>query len=297
MEIKLTASEFLKDQIENIKNLWIKAIISKNIVPLAVDVSNYDEGITILSNELCGPNDIRLSRELYPRFYDKREDLLTIFHEYFSPSSILNQEALFRAGILPTCAYVGEYALWHRKDYDNKTSLFPMVSNIRLPDINPQTNFFENGMCYKRVERGCNNIVTIGGWLSYYMSMESESISDTTFILSILETLSPGILTDVEKMELYVKCHESFFLENRDYIYKKTKVNQDKMVEYINGPKFKFTNDTLKTLMHVNKILSDTRESFFLPLTNEQQEIVNGTIEEANELYTNVENFLAQIQQ
>ncbi len=296
MQNNKTIEGFLNDQIANIKNLWHNAITLNHIVP--IDVNNYDECIAILSNELCGPNDIRLARELYPIHYDKRQDLLAIFNKYFSPLSILNQEILFKANILPTCAYVGEYALWHRKDYDNMTSIFPTIQDICLPEIDQETNFFEeNDVCYRRVSRGCNDISTIDSWLTYYMQPETQHITDTSFILSLLDTLSPGILSDVEKMEQYVKCYESFFVENRDSIYKNSKITQDKMVEYINGPKFNFTNNTLEHLKYLNEKLAEIHALFFLPLTSEQQEIVNETFAESIDLYTKVENGIIHVQQ
>ncbi len=288
----------LEDKIWTIKTLWEKAILEKHIIPI-IGV-NFVDGIEILSKELCGPNDIRLCKDLYPMFYEETKDLLKIFREYFAPSSNLNQTLLLNAGIFPTCAYVGEYALWHRKDLNNNTSIFPQRRDHVLPQINPQTNFFEAfSSCNRRISRACNEIATFDGWLSYFAATDDTSSSiDSYSFLGTLKNLSEGILSEEEKMSQYVKCYELVLLENKGNIYRKYRIKgDDTIITFLNGPKFDYTIGTqlLENLNHGIKRLAVVSKLFFNPLTDEQQQIVNETLAEPTMLIKEVELALLSI--
>lgn len=296
-----------------IKKNWEKAIAMEYVLPH--DVYNYEDGIELLSNELCGPNDIRLVKKLdlhnYPIAISLPNGekttlvpirsgenlskvssftLFDIFQKYFSFSVKANSYELFSVGIIPTCAYVAEFVFFHHKDIADGTNLLPILSRHILPQLNPQTNFLEYNSCgNRRIVRACDKVITLNEWINYYTaSCDTIGTVNVDSMLDALKYLPEEFLSPREKMNQLVECHGLILFELKKMILKQYNIrNMPENAIDILLEKPQFLNNTVRNLTFFRCAfdkLVDTRALFFNQLTDEQNKNVESTIAETKNI-------------
>ena len=282
-------------EVSKVKAIWLLAIDKGILIPLTGVV--VEDCITTLSNELCGLNDTRLYNSKYPERHTGRKDLSSIFVKYFQLVKLTRDE-LFQAGILPTCAYVGEFAMWHKRDMDSGSfdgsHIFPKVSNHVLPQIDPETRLPLYGVgCNRRIARACECVTLLDTWLEYYAcGGDTSSIISAQSIIDTLTILPKGYFTDAEKTERFVQCYGLQWKDEQTGQY--AQITNYKVKEVLEKPTSENGLHMLANLKDVIERLAKVRACFLLPLTDTQERSVRAVTSEVTELYAKVESVVLE---